>query len=149
MSFSSGALFSVELGGLPRGSGYDAVNVGGSVDLGGDTTLQLSFINGFVADAGQSFVLIDAAGGLSGSLLNVADGERLAVAGGAGSFVVHYGNGTQLSLSDFQAAAVPGADDLGLDGSRPRSARLAGAPPALLISLPAQEPPLWCAQSRA
>ncbi|MFO1225475.1 MAG: autotransporter-associated beta strand repeat-containing protein [Roseateles sp.] len=116
LSFSSGALFSVELGGLPRGSGYDAVNVGGSVDLGGDTTLQLSFINGFVADAGHSFVLIDAAGGLSGSLLNVADGERLAVAGGAGSFVVHYGNGTTLSLSDFQAAAVPEPTTWGLMG---------------------------------
>lgn len=108
LSFSSGALLSMELGGLLRGTGYDALDVGGSVDLGGDTVLNLSFIGGFTALAGQSFELIHADGGVFGQFANVADGARLLMADGSGSFVVHYGNGTSLVLSDFStAAAVP------------------------------------------
>lgn len=107
LSFSSGAQLSIELGGLLRGTGYDALNVGGSVELGGDTLLSLSFINGFVATAGQQFQLIQADGGLFGNFANVADGARLLTADGSGSFLVHYGNGQGLVISDFQAAAVP------------------------------------------
>lgn len=107
LSFSGGALLSLELGGLLRGSGHDALNVGGSVDLGGDTVLNLSFINGFTAAAGQQFELIQAGGGLFGQFANVADGGRLLMADGTGSFLVHYGNGQGLVLSDFNTAAVP------------------------------------------
>lgn len=105
LSFSSGALLSMELGGLLRGIGYDALDVGGSVDLGGDTVLKLSFIGGFTALAGQSFELIHAGGGLFGQFANVADGARLLLDDGSGSFVVHYGDGQALVLSDFSAAA--------------------------------------------
>ena len=107
LSFSSGALLSLELGGLLRGSGYDALNVGGSADLGGDTLLSLTFIDGFVATAGQQFQLIQADGGLFGHFANVADGDRLLTADGSGSFLVHYGKGQGLVISDFQATAVP------------------------------------------
>jgi autotransporter-associated beta strand protein len=107
VSFSSAAQLSIELGGLLRGSGYDALNVGGSVDLGVDTRLHLGFINGFVATAGQQFQLIQADGGLFGHFANVADGARLLTADGSGSFLVQYGNGQGLVISDFQAAAVP------------------------------------------
>ncbi|MCY4745757.1 autotransporter-associated beta strand repeat-containing protein [Pelomonas sp. UHG3] len=107
LSFSSAAQLSIELGGLLRGTGYDALNVGGSVDLGGDTLLSLNFINGFVATAGQQFQLIQADGGLFGSFANVADGARLLTTDGSGSFLVQYGNGQGLVISDFQAAAVP------------------------------------------
>jgi len=107
LSFSSGALLNLELGGLVRGSGYDALNVGGSVDLGGDTVLQLNFIGGFTAQAGQQFQLINAGGGLFGEFANVANGGRLLTTDGTGSFIVHYGDGQGLSLSDFNTAAVP------------------------------------------
>ncbi|MFG6430133.1 beta strand repeat-containing protein [Roseateles sp. LYH14W] len=107
LSFSGGALLDMELGGLARGSGYDALDVGGSVDLGGDTVLRLSFIGGFTALAGQQFQLINAGGGLFGEFANVADGGRLLTVDGAGSFIVHYGDGQGLVLSDFSAAAVP------------------------------------------
>jgi hypothetical protein len=106
LTFSSGALLSMELGGLLRGTGYDALDVGGSVDLGFDTVLKLSVINGFTALAGQSFELIHASGGLFGQFANVADGARLMLDDGSGSFVVHYGNGTSLTLSNFSAAAA-------------------------------------------
>jgi fibronectin-binding autotransporter adhesin len=107
LSFSSGALLAMELGGTLRGSGYDALDVGGSVDLGADTVLQLSFIDGFTATAGQQFQLISAGGGLFGQFANVANGGRLLTADGAGSFIVHYGDAQGLLLSDFSAAAVP------------------------------------------
>lgn len=107
LSFSSGALLALELGGTLRGNGYDALNVGGAVDLGVDTVLQLSFINGFTATTGQQFQLINASGGVFGTFANVADGERLLTTDGTGSFLVHYGNGQGLVLSDFNTAAVP------------------------------------------
>nr|WP_255719299.1 autotransporter-associated beta strand repeat-containing protein [Pelomonas sp. P8] len=107
LSFAGGAVLAMELGGLARGSGYDALDVGGNVDLGTDTRLQLSFIGGFTAAAGQSFQLVGTAGDWVGQFANVADGGRLLTTDGAGSFVVHYGSGQGLALSDFQAAAVP------------------------------------------
>lgn len=109
LSFSGGGLLWLELGGLARGSEYDALNVGGSVDLGSDTLLKLDFIAGFGAlvTADQRFQLLNADGGLFGQFANVADGGRLTTADGTGSFVVHYGAGEGLFLSDYVAAPVP------------------------------------------
>jgi len=107
LSFASGSRLTLELGGSTRGSGYDALDVGGSVDLGDGTALQLSFIGGFMATAEQQFELIQAGGGLFGQFANVADGARLMTSDGSGSFLVHYGNGQTLVLSDFQTSAVP------------------------------------------
>lgn len=47
----------LELGGLTRGSEYDALNVTGTLNL--DGTMQVVFYNGFVAEAGQSFDLLN------------------------------------------------------------------------------------------
>ena len=107
LSFASGARLVMELGGLTRGSEYDALNVGGTLDLGDGTELMLSFIGGFTAQAGQEFRLLSAAGGLLGQFANVADGGRLLTTDGAGSFVVHYGSDGGLVLSDFSPTAVP------------------------------------------
>lgn len=107
LSFSSGAQLTLELGGRLRGVGYDALDIGGALDLGDGTLLRLSFIGGFTATASDQFELIQTGGGLFGQFANVADGERLALTDGSGSFVVHYGDGQRLLLSDFQATAVP------------------------------------------
>ncbi len=53
---SSGTLI-MELEGLARGTGYDAMNVSGSLTFGG--TLQVSTIGGFSPAAGNSFNLFD------------------------------------------------------------------------------------------
>lgn len=107
LSFSSGARLTLELGGSTRGSGYDALDVGGMLDLGDGTELRLSFIDGFTATAGQQFELIHTGAGLFGQFANVADGARLLTSDGSGSFLVHYGDGQTLVLSDFQTTAVP------------------------------------------
>jgi len=104
LSFQAGTL-DIELGGLARGTSYDALDIGGNVDLGFDTVLRLSFIGGFQAQGGQQFQLVDDGTDVFGSFANVADGDRLLTADGAGSFVVHYGAGQGLRLTDFQATA--------------------------------------------
>ena len=113
LSFSGG-LLEMELGGLQRGSGYDALDVGGTATLGG-ATLMLDFISGFdaLAQGGQQFTLLNAAGGIFGSFANVADGQRLNTAGGQGSFLVRYGNGQGLVISDY-VAVVPEPGSWGL-----------------------------------
>ena len=107
LSFSGGARLTLELGGSTRGGGYDTLDVGGSVDLGDGTELWLSLIGGFTPTAGQQFELIHTGSGLFGQFANVADGARLATRDASGSFLVHYGDGQTLVLSDFQTAAVP------------------------------------------
>ena len=62
---------------------------------------------------GQQFTLLNAAGGIFGSFANVADGQRLSTAGGQGSFLVRYGNGQGLVLSNY-VAAVPEPTSWGL-----------------------------------
>ena len=104
LSFEAATL-AMELGGLARGSGYDALDIGGTVSLGFDTVLRLRFIGGFLAQGGQQFQLVDGDTSVFGSFANVADGARLLTDDGAGSFVVHYGAGQGLRLTDFQATA--------------------------------------------
>lgn len=58
----------MELGGLTRGSQYDAINASGTVALGG--TLDLKLINGFVPQTGNQFNLI-AAQNISNQFKNV------------------------------------------------------------------------------
>ena len=100
-------LLQMELGGTQRGSTYDALDVGGTALIGG-ALLWLNFIGGFdtAVQGSQQFELLNAAAGIFGSFANVADGERLATAGGQGSFLVRYGNGLGLVISDY-VAAVP------------------------------------------
>jgi fibronectin-binding autotransporter adhesin len=107
LTFNGGQL-QIELGGLQRGSGFDALNVGGNVNLG-DSMLTLDFINGFAAQvqAGDSFELMQVGGSLFGQFANVASGARLLTLDGEGSFVVTYGDGQHLLLSAYEVTAVP------------------------------------------
>ncbi|MEK6703212.1 MAG: hypothetical protein AABZ53_13180 [Planctomycetota bacterium] len=99
---STGAM-EIEIGGTAHGTQYDRVNVGGTALLNGGLDLRL--INAFVPSPAQTFVILDA-GTIAGGFAHVASGHRLAVSGGGGSFVVHYGSGspfdpTQVVLSNF------------------------------------------------
>lgn len=110
LAFSGGTL-AIELGGTTRGLEYDALDVGGSVSLGG-ATLEISFLDGFASTilSTDVFTLIDA-GAIFDSFGNVLSGERLATADGFGSFLVTY-NGNTLVLTDY--AAVPEPSSLAL-----------------------------------
>ena len=59
----------LEVAGLGRGGQYDAINIGGTLTLGGQ--LQLSSLGGFTAHLGDSFDLFDAEH-LTGQFNNLA-----------------------------------------------------------------------------
>ena len=107
LRFDAGQL-QIELAGQQRGIDFDALNVGGAVDLGG-SVLTLDFLGAFASQvhAGDSFELMRAVGGLTGQFANVASGGRLLTVDGEGSFMVSYGGGQALLLSAYQATAVP------------------------------------------
>ncbi|MBI4622495.1 MAG: PEP-CTERM sorting domain-containing protein, partial [Verrucomicrobia bacterium] len=88
-----------EIGGLTRGTQYDAIDVTGTATLAG--SLQFSFLNGFNASVqGTDTFTLFSAGSLTGAFGNIASGARLGSADGAGSFQVDV-SGTTLTLSQF------------------------------------------------
>jgi autotransporter-associated beta strand protein len=112
LRFEGGQL-RIELGGLQRGTGFDALDVGGAVHLDGGTVLILDFIDGFGGKvrAQDSFAVVLAGTAVHGQFSNVESGQRLLTADGLGSFAVYYGDqggfGQGLVLSNFAVAAVP------------------------------------------
>jgi hypothetical protein len=78
VSFEAASRIVMEIGGTTRGSGHDALAVGGTLGFGG--TLVLASWNGFEAQAGQRFDLFDAAA-FSGSFASI-DSSALRLAGG-------------------------------------------------------------------
>ena len=82
LSLVAGATLKIELGGVTAGTGYDQLDVNGTVALGG-ATLNLSLIGGFVPSSGANFVIIDndGADAVSGSFAGLAEGAILTVGG--------------------------------------------------------------------
>jgi T5SS/PEP-CTERM-associated repeat protein len=112
----AGATLDIEIGGSAPILDYDQVSVSGIVTLGGE--LRLSLIDGFVPTAGDTFVVLDALGGISGLFSNVINGTRLDTADGNGSFLVHYGPGSlfdpdSVILSGYMTTLI---GDLNADG---------------------------------
>jgi T5SS/PEP-CTERM-associated repeat protein len=108
------AAMEIEIGGTEPHSQFDQVVVQGAASLGGRLVLRL--IDGFVPSPTQTFEVLLSAG-ITGAFANVANGGRLAIAGGGGSFIVNYGPGsafnpTKIVLSGFG----PCASDFNGDG---------------------------------
>ena len=103
------ATMEIEIGGTEPGTQFDQVSVSSTASL--DGTLDVRLINGFVPSPGQTFVVLNAGvlipePGITGSFANAANGQRLAITGGGGSFIVNYGPDSpfgpdQVVLSDF------------------------------------------------
>ncbi len=111
-----GAALAIDIGGTAMITEYDFVDVANNATLGGD--LQLSLLNGFSPNPGDSFTILNA-GNLLGTFTNVLNGERLSTLDNGGSFIVNYGIGSafnpdQIVLSNFQANSNPA--DLSGDG---------------------------------
>jgi T5SS/PEP-CTERM-associated repeat protein len=105
------ATLEIEIGGLNPMSQYDFVNVFNAVALGGH--LQLSIIDDFMPGPQNIFTVLTAGGNVTGAFANIANGQRLLTADGAGSFLVHYGatsafDPRQVVLTNFQSTILPG-----------------------------------------
>ena len=94
-------VIAVELGGLVPSSGHDRLAVQGAAQLAG--TLDLSALDGFELEVGQSFVVLTATGGVTGAF-DVVSGPAV--------FGVEYGT-TEVTVTVL-ALAIPG--DLNGDG---------------------------------
>jgi hypothetical protein len=104
----------IELSGAGQGTGFDFLSVGGTATLGGELSLHL--LSGFGSgtapiDASATFTVLTATS-LTNTFSNVANGERLFVDHGVGSFQVNYGIGSafganSLVLSNFSAIPEP------------------------------------------
>jgi hypothetical protein len=134
-----GAVLSIELGGTARGSGYDALDVGGTATLAG--VLAVSVLPGFegLITSGDVFEIAHAAGFL-GAFANAPDGARVSSLDGLHSFAVHHGAASpygadRLVLADYAPVPEPGTALLVLTG-------LAG-----LAARPLRRPAAGCARA--
>jgi hypothetical protein len=103
---SSNAVLAIDIGGTTQATGfqsgqYDYVTVSGSTALGG--VLSVNLANSFTPTNSESFVILNSTGALSGSFSNVAFGQRLAMTGSQGSFLVT-GTGNKITLSNYLPA---------------------------------------------
>jgi hypothetical protein len=111
LAMGSASEMEIELAGTVRGSGYDALNVSGTVSLNG--TLSIHFSNGFQNTVNETdvFMLLESPT-INGLFSNVGDGERLTTSDGFGSFLIDYEWATgaaldRVFLSDFEPIPEP------------------------------------------
>lgn len=118
--FNSTSTFDVEIGGRTVCTEYDQLRVtGGGTVTFGDATLNVSFVNGFTAAAGDTFTIIDVAGSdpnPPGSFNGLAQGATVTVGGVAMtiSYTGGDGNDTVLTVPAAGATATPGTPNTGL-----------------------------------
>ena len=105
---SGGSSVNFHIGGTGQGlatDGYDYLVVGGEFTAGG--SLGLQFVNDFQNSitAADTFTIIKATGGISGSFGNAISGGTVETADGFGRFTVNYGagaaNSNEVILSNF------------------------------------------------
>ena len=109
----AGSSANFHIGGTGQGlanNGYDYLVVGGTFTAGG--TLGLQFVNNFqnAITSGDTFTIINATGGITGSFSNAISGGTVETTDGFGSFNISYGTGAgqpaDVILSNF--AFTPG-----------------------------------------
>lgn len=88
-----------------QGTGYDYLNVTGTVTLGGNFTFHMmpGAENSFAA--GDSLTLVSSSA-LTGTFLNLPHGTRLFASHGTGSFVINY-TSTSVVLNQFLPVPEP------------------------------------------
>jgi autotransporter-associated beta strand protein len=89
-TFNSGSAFSVNLNGTAAGSGYDQLNVSGTVSLAGSPTLSVNL--GFTPTVGSSFTIIRNTGAIIGTFNGLPNGATFSVGGRI--FTITYGPNT-------------------------------------------------------
>jgi hypothetical protein len=102
---------------IRSGMDFDSLTINGNIYLAGD--LEITLAPGAIVIENDSFDILTA-DSLSGSFLDVADGQRLQTTDGGGSFLVNYGTGAdadEIVLSDFQSIPEPASASLLLMGA--------------------------------
>ena len=94
----------IDLGGTTPGTQYDQVDVSGNVTLAGG--LNVTFINGFVSTAGETFTIIknDGPNAVNGTFAGLAEGAFLTV--GGRQFQISYA-GDDLSVTTSRSPMTP------------------------------------------
>jgi hypothetical protein len=77
---------------------FDTMNVSGSATFGG--TLDVTLVNHFVPQPGDSFTVLTAGPPITGAFTNVPNGSRFPTTDGGGSFIATYSD-NHLVLSNF------------------------------------------------
>ncbi|NNC89810.1 MAG: hypothetical protein HKN82_15240, partial [Akkermansiaceae bacterium] len=96
----------IELGGAAQGTEYDFLLGADAISLGGD--LSVSFLGGYedLVGAGDTFTVLTADGGLTGTFEALPDGSLLDTTDGFGTFTVNYINDSVV-LSGFVRIPEP------------------------------------------
>lgn len=117
LTFSSGAIYTVEVEGTVACTGFDQIVSTGAVNLN-DATLDVVFPAAFRPAAGDVFTIIDASGiaPIVGTFSGLAEGATVTF--DAVDFVISYvgGDGNDVTLTTIDSvilAAAPGAPDTG------------------------------------
>jgi len=104
---NNAAVLAVDLGGATQANAftnapnnYDFVSVSGTAALAG--SLSVSLINGFIPATNNSFTMLTASSGLSGSFANITN-NRVSVANYAGGSFLVVTTATSVVLTNFQA----------------------------------------------
>ncbi|MBP6962659.1 hypothetical protein KBB49_03925 [Candidatus Saccharibacteria bacterium] len=107
----TGGTHAVELGGKGMAE-FDVLAVSGTVNLGTETTLSLSLVNGFAPAVNDSFKIIDndAADAVTGTFKGIADGAKVTL--GSYTYQINYdgGDGNDVMLL---VTGTPSAPDTG------------------------------------
>ncbi len=105
--------YQAEIAGTTPCTGYDQLQVTGTVDLSG-STLTTSLLNGFVPTTDNSFTIIqnDAADSVTGTFTGLPEGATVTI--GSSVFKISYtgGDGNDVTLT---AQAIPGVPETGVE----------------------------------
>lgn len=88
---------------------FDTLSISGTLNVAGLLDITLGPGAASTLTSSDTFEVLNATH-LSGSFLNVGNGQRLVVGDGSGSFLVNYGSGAdanEIVLSDFQSVPEP------------------------------------------
>lgn len=112
LTFTSGN-YDVEIAGTEPCTGYDQTAVIGAVNLGSDTTLNVSLLSGYAPADNTAFALIlnDAADAVVGTFKGLADGAKFTVAGYTYQINYNAGDGNDVLLL---VTGTPTAPDTGI-----------------------------------
>ena len=111
LSLATDSTFNVVLGGTTAGTGYDQLNVTGTVNLDSDSlggsSLNVSFAPGYTPSLGDSFVIVANSGGpIQGTFDGLPEGATIPIGGQNLEITYVGGTGNSIVLTDKAAPTI-------------------------------------------